>query len=156
MLYYNIPGRGKIEIENVVLDYNGTIAVDGKIVEEVKELIQKLKEHVNVYILTADTYGTVKDECKDLGVNVETFPNDNAGFHKKEIVRKLGGKKTICIGNGYNDIPMFKESILTIAVIEEEGACSQLLLNADIVTRSIIDAIGLLLDENRLKATLRN
>jgi len=156
MLYYNIPGRGKIEIENVVMDYNGTIAVDGKIVEGVKGLIQKLKDCVNVYILTADTYGTARNECKDLGVNVMTFPNENAGIYKKEIVRKLGGNKTLCIGNGYNDIPMFKESILTIAVIEGEGACSKLILNADIVTKSIIDAIELILNENRMKATLRN
>jgi len=52
MIKYKIPGRGEIEIENVVLDYNGTIAVNGKIIEGVKELIQKLKEYVNVYILT--------------------------------------------------------------------------------------------------------
>ena len=33
MLIYEIPGRGDIEIENIVFDYNGTIAVDGKILE---------------------------------------------------------------------------------------------------------------------------
>ena len=71
-------------------------------------------------------------------------------------MRKLNGRKTICVGNGYNDIPMFKESILTIAVIEGEGACGKLLLNADIVTRSIIDAIEIILNENKVKATLRN
>lgn len=156
MIKYRIPGRGEIEIENVVLDYNGTIAVNGKIIEGVKELIQKLKEYVNVYILTSDTYGTSESECKGLGVKAITFPNENAGLYKKEIVRKLNGRKTICVGNGYNDIPMFKESILTIAVIEGEGACGKLLLNADIVTRSIIDAIEIILNENKVKATLRN
>ena len=156
MLCYDIPGRGKIEIENVVIDYNGTIAVDGKAIEGVKELIERLKKHVNVFILTADTYGTARNECKNFGVNIMTFPNENAGFYKKEIVRKLGGKKTLCVGNGYNDIPMFKESILTIAVIEREGACSKLILNSDIVTRSITEAIELILDEKRMKATLRN
>ena len=34
MLRYEISGRGVVEIENLVLDYNGTIAVDGKLVEE--------------------------------------------------------------------------------------------------------------------------
>jgi P-type E1-E2 ATPase len=156
MLCYDIPGRGRIEIENVVLDYNGTIAVDGKIIGGVKELLEKLKKHVKVYVLTADTYGIAINECKNLGVNIMTFPNEDSGFYKKEIVRKLGGRNTLCIGNGYNDIPMFKEAILSIAVIEGEGASSKLILNADIVTKSIIDAIKLILDENRMKATLRN
>lgn len=156
MIKYKIPGRGEIEIENVVLDYNGTIAVNGKIAKEVKELIQKLKEYVNVYVLTSDTYGTAEDECTDLGIEVITFPNENSGLHKKEIVKKLNGKRTLCVGNGYNDVPMFKEAILTIAVIEGEGASGKLLLNSDIVTRSIVDAIGIVLDENKVKAILRN
>ncbi|MDD2446497.1 MAG: HAD family hydrolase [Tissierellia bacterium] len=156
MLNYKIPGRGKFEIENIVLDYNGTVAVDGLILDGVKELLSKLKEHANVYILTADTYGTVREECKDLGVEVIRFPNENAGENKKRIVKELNGQKTICIGNGYNDIPMFEESILSIAVIEGEGACGKLLSNSDIVTRSIIDALNIILNEKKLAATLRN
>ncbi len=60
MLIYEIPGRGDIEIENIVFDYNGTIAVDGKILAGVKGLLLELRKYVNIYILTADTYGTVK------------------------------------------------------------------------------------------------
>ena len=156
MLIYEIPGRGKLEIENVVLDYNGTIGENGKIIEGVKEILYKLKKYVNVYILTADTYGTVREECRTLGVHILTFPKENAGLSKKEIVRKLDGHKTICIGNGYNDIPMFKEGILSIAVIEGEGACGKLLINADIVARSIVEALNIVLDENKVKATLRS
>lgn len=156
VLVYEIPGREKIEIENVVLDYNGTIAVDGKIIEGIKELISELREYVNIYILTADTYGTVKEECVDVKAEILTFPNENAGESKKEIVKKLNGKKTICIGNGYNDIPMFKESILSIAVIEGEGASGKLLAHSDIVTRSIIEALQIILNKNKVKATLRN
>lgn len=156
MLHYIIPGRGELKIENVVLDYNGTIAVDGRIIEGVRERINKLKEHVNVYILTADTYGTAKEECNNLGVNVLYFPKEDSGIFKKEMAMKLNGHKTICVGNGYNDIPMFKESILSVAVIEGEGSCGKLLANADIVTRSIIEALDIILDENKIKATLRS
>lgn len=156
MLHYKIPGRGELEIENIVLDYNGTIAVDGKIIEGVKELLLELKEYVNIYVLTADTYGTAKEELKDLGVKVLTFPSDRAGASKKEIVMEMDGDKTICVGNGYNDLPMFKECILSIAVIEGEGAYGKLIANADIVARSILDALNIVLSKNRVKATLRN
>lgn len=156
MITYEIPGREKIEIENVVLDYNGTIAVDGKVIEGAKELISKLRKYTNIYVLTADTYGTVREECSDIDAEVLTFPKENAGEFKREIVEKLNGQNTICVGNGYNDIPMFIKSILSIAVIEGEGASGKLLAYADIVTRSIIEALEIILNKNKVKAALRN
>ena len=38
LLIYEIPGRDNIQIENIVFDYNGTIAVDGKLVIGVKRV----------------------------------------------------------------------------------------------------------------------
>lgn len=156
MRLYEIPGRNNIKIENIVFDYNGTIAIDGRLIDDVKELINKLAEATNIYILTADTYGTVENECIGINAEVLTFPKENAGESKKEIVKKLGGDKTICLGNGYNDILMFKEAILSIGIIEREGASGKLLANADIVSRSIIEALEILLNKNMVKATLRN
>ena len=156
MLVYNIPCRGEIEIENVVFDYNGTIAVDGKLIDEAKKLILKLKEYANIHILTADTYGTVEKECLKLGVKVATFPKEMASLSKKEIVENLNPEKTICVGNGYNDIEMFKICKISIAVIEKEGCSGKLLAHSDIVTGSINDAINIILYENRMKATLRS
>lgn len=156
MLLYEIPGRDNIQINNVVFDYNGTIAVNGKLIEGVKERINKLAEDVKVYILTADTYGTVERECKDINCKVLTFPKDKAGQFKKNIVKDLNGKYTICVGNGYNDIPMFQESILSIGIIEGEGASGKLIAQSDIVVGSIIDALNIILNKNMIKATLRN
>jgi soluble P-type ATPase len=156
MIIFEIPGRENINIKNIVFDYNGTIAVDGKLIEGVGEIINKLAADADIYILTADTYGTVKQECKDINAKVLTFPKENAGESKEEIVRELGGNNTICIGNGYNDILMFKESILSIAIIEGEGTSGKLLAHADIVARSIKEALKILLNKNMVKATLRN
>ena len=88
MISYEIPGRGTIEIKNLVLDYNGTIAVDGRLIEGVAQRINKLAEKVDIYVLTADTYGTVKDECQVLKAEVMTFPRENAGKSKREIYTK--------------------------------------------------------------------
>ncbi len=65
MLEIEIPGKGKINIENIVFDYNGTLALNGKLDEKAKSYLLKLKELVDIYILTADTYGTVIKECKE-------------------------------------------------------------------------------------------
>lgn len=156
MLIYKIPGRDVIEIENIVFDYNGTIAVDGKILKGVRELLSELENCVNIYILTADTFGSVEKECSDINAKVLTFPNENAGEFKKNIVKKLGRDSTICVGNGYNDIAMFKEAVISIAVIEGEGASATLLLSADIVAKSIIEAMDIISNENKMKSVLRN
>lgn len=156
MLTYNIPGTGEIRIENVVFDYNGTVAVDGKLIRGVKESLIELKNYANIYILTADTYGTVKTQCSDLGIDVKTFPKENAGLFKKEIVEKLGAGSTICVGNGVNDVEMFKICKISIATIEGEGCSGRLLIHTDIAVRSIGEAIGLILSKDRMKATLRN
>lgn len=51
----DIEGWGNIDIGNIVIDLNGTIATDGKIPIEVKEKINSLAKKVKIYVLTADT-----------------------------------------------------------------------------------------------------
>ncbi|NMC74942.1 MAG: hypothetical protein GYA56_11410 [Geobacteraceae bacterium] len=57
--------------------------------------------------------------------------------------------------NGNNDRLMLKAARLGIAVCEGEGCAVAALMNADIQARSIGEALGLLLNPKRLKATLR-
>lgn len=155
MIAINIPGREAIDASNIVFDYNGTLAVNGRMNQNTIDVLIRLKEIADVYILTADTYGTVKSECINLGVKVKTFPKEGAAIFKREIVEKLPGK-SICIGNGYNDIEMFKAAALSIGVIGEEGFSGKLLAYSDIVVNSIDDAFNLLFNTERIKATLRS
>ena len=43
-----IPGREPIEIKNVVFDYNGTIAIDGQLIEGVDKIINELAGDINL------------------------------------------------------------------------------------------------------------
>ena len=155
MLEIDIPGRGTFGIRYVVCDYNGTIAVDGHLIEGVASRIREIAEFAQVSVLTADTFGTVRTECDDLPVDVRVFARDDASACKATIVRELGAEGCVCIGNGFNDIAMFGEAALSIAVIGGEGACAKLLTCADVVVTSPLDAFDLLLNPNRLRATLR-
>lgn len=119
--------------------------------------IKELKDNnVNIFVITADTYGTVMEQCIELPVEVEVFNKENASEDKKQIVKKLGYDMTVTIGNGRNDIEMFKNSIISIAVIGKEGCLSKAIFEADIVVNNITDAIDLLLKHNRIIATMRN
>lgn len=155
-MVFKIPGHETIEIENVVLDYNGTIAIDGKLVEGVAELINELSSKISFHVLTADTFGTVKKELASVNCKVVIIPNNNQDISKLDYVIKLGKDKTLCVGNGKNDKLMLKESILGIAVVQNEGVCVESLLVADIACQSILDVFEIFKSPNRLKATLRN
>ena len=138
-----------------MFDYNGTIAVDGKVLPELRERIEALLKLVPVYVLTADTYGTVRAQCEPLGMIVHTFPREGAAQCKEEIVKALPGASA-CFGNGFNDIEMFGAAALSVAILEGEGLCASLLPHADVLVRSAAEGLDLLLKEGRLKATLRS
>jgi soluble P-type ATPase len=56
-------------IENIVIDLNGTIATDGRVLLKVKEKINSLSDQAKIHIPTADTQGTADEET--LGMNAE-------------------------------------------------------------------------------------
>ena len=155
MFNLEIPGYGKLEIQNLVLDYNGTIARDGKLLEGVRDMINKLIPMVDVHIITADTYGTVEKEIGDMPVKVKIIKGDNELVEKRDYLKEIGPQITMAIGNGYNDQLLLREAKVSVVVVGSE-ACSTILLNiADLVVKDIYDAIGLLLNPDRLKASLR-
>lgn len=151
----DIPGYRELELSCLVLDYNGTIALDGTIAPETKEAICRLSHTYSIYVLTADTHGTAASNCCGLPLTIRTFPKGSAMEAKLDIIRSLGADRCVAIGNGRNDCLMCKESALSIAVMAEEGACSALIAATDICTRSILDALALLEKPKRLIATLR-
>lgn len=156
MIEIDIPGRNNFKIENIVFDYNGTVAVDGMMNTEVKEMLTKLNQYLNVYIITADTYGNVRSQCEGLPVKIETFSKGNATFYKKQFVEKIGAEFTIAVGNGLNDVGMFKASALAIAVIEEEGCASEAIIHSNITVKSIKNVFNMIIKKSRIKATLRD
>ena len=151
-----IPGRESIEIKNIVLDYNGTIAVDGKLIKDVSNTINALSNSYNFYVITADTYGSVEKELKDTNCEIIKIPKDTQDISKLNFVKKVGSNTTLAVGNGRNDKLMLKEAVLGIGILQEEGICTETLLNSDIISKSILDVFAYLKDPNRLIATLRN
>lgn len=154
MLRIPIPGREALTLSHLVLDYNGTIAEDGNIIEGIRPRLDALSKDLSICVITADTHGTAAKRCEGLPLQVLTFPTTEVGRIKAEEVHKLSGG-VVTIGNGYNDIPMSDAADLSICVIGREGCCGALLMHTDVVVTSIEDALDLLLIPDRLRATLR-
>jgi P-type E1-E2 ATPase len=155
MIDIDIPDWGNIEIENLVLDLNGTLATDGKIPPEVKEKINFLSTQIKIYILTADTQGTASEEIGTLDAKLVRLPEQDSKTGKFEFLKTLEPEMTAAIGNGNNDQLILKEAALGIAVLGDEGISVSTMKNTDIVVKNISDALDLFLKPKRLIATLR-
>jgi len=156
MLKIDIPGHKTFVLSFLVLDYNGTIACDGRLLPGVRDRLEALSKNVSIHILTADTFGSVQSEMAGIPCEVAVIAKENQTQAKADYVRRVGTQRTVSVGNGRNDALMLKEAVLGIAVVQEEGGAVETLLGADIVTHSILDALDLLLHPLRLTATLRS
>lgn len=156
MIQIDIPGSGGLEIAHLVLDYNGTIARDGDLIEGVAEIITALGARLSVHVLTADTHGTVKEKLGDLPCALHVIPPGNQERTKYDYVARLGVENVAAVGNGANDRLMLREAALGIGVIQAEGASFKAIREASVVCTSIHDALNLLIEPARLRATLRN
>jgi len=156
MIEIDVPGYENLKLEYLVLDYNGTIAVDGTLVDGVSQLLRDLSRRIEIHIITADTFGSASDQLSGLPMELTIIPEKGQTEAKAAYVRKLGCDRTVAVGNGRNDRLMLSESSLGIAVILKEGAAADTVSSADIVVTDIIAALELLVYSRRLIATLRS
>lgn len=155
MIIIDIPGGSKIEAEHLVLDYNGTLAVDGKLTDGVRSGLEQLSKKLKIHIITADTFGMSENELAGINCNLKVLSSSLQDVYKEAYIINLGKEKVVAIGNGRNDALMLKSAALGILVIQEEGASVDALLNADMVCNNIRDALALLDKPLRIVATLR-
>jgi len=155
LIEIDIPGKGVYRFEHLVLDLNGTISLDGAVIEGVSERLELLRRLVDIVIVTADTQGKAQELGEDLRVKIHILHPGDEQKQKLRLVRQLGSAVTVSMGNGSNDASMLKESGLGICILGPEGASSETMANCDLVISDINAALDLLLKPGRLIATLR-
>jgi soluble P-type ATPase len=155
MIEIDIPGNRIIRLQNLLFDYNGTLAVDGSLLPNVKEMLIELSGKLNIHIVTADTFGMVKEKMSGLECTINIITAGNEQLQKLSYLQSLKAEETVCMGNGSNDVLMLEQATLGILVIGNEGAAASCFKHADIVCNNIQDALNLLLNPQRIIATLR-
>lgn len=156
MLRIEIPGRQVLELEHLVLDVNGTLAVDGVLLDGVEDAINELKKELDITLLTADTFGRGAELADRLGVRLKVLIPGDERKQKEACIRQLGEASCAAIGQGANDEWMLKRAALGICVLSKEGTAVATLRAADIVARDGVEALQLLCHPRRLVATLRS
>jgi P-type E1-E2 ATPase len=155
MIELTIPGRGTVQLEHLVCDVNGTLAVDGKLIAGVAQALHGLRDRLAIHLVTADTHGkqAIIDQQLDLTA-VRLTPGDESG-QKAAYVRRLGAASVVALGQGANDAGMLSAAAIGIATMSPEGLAVETLLSADLVVSDILAAFELLEKPIRLVATLR-
>jgi P-type E1-E2 ATPase len=156
MLEIDIPGYRTLRLEHLILDYNGTLACDGELLDGVSDRLAALADRLQIHILTGDTFGKARAGLIGIPCELLVLPVEGQDQLKLEYIRRLGSDTTVCVGNGRNDRLMLTEAGLGIAVVQAEGAAVQTVLAAAVLLPDILAALDLLLHPLRLVATLRS
>ncbi|MBN1354728.1 HAD hydrolase family protein [bacterium] len=150
-----IPGWKTLDIRTAVFDYNGTIARDGRIDDTLRVKLGKLADVMPVRVLTADTFNNVNIMLEGFEGQIEIIPREKQAESKRDFVLKLGREHVVAFGNGANDQLMLETAALGICIAGPEGAALETVMAADILIPDIGNAIDLLFNPDRLRASLR-
>jgi len=155
MIELNIPGMGTFQLDHLVCDVNGTLAVDGKLLDGVVQKLTNLRDRLTVHLVTADTHGRQREIDQMLNITgIRLHPGGEAE-QKAAYVTRLGAERVIAIGQGANDALMLKTAALGICILSPEGTAVTALQAADLVTNNILSAFDLIENPIRIVATLR-
>jgi len=155
MIELSIPGRGSLRLQHLVTDVNGTLAIDGILIEGIARRIASIQDRLSVHLLTADTHGRQSAIDQQLNLSATRLVAGNEQEQKRSYVQRLGPECVVAIGQGANDAAMLKTAALGICVMSAEGIAVETLLAADVVAPDILAALDLLEKPIRLVATLR-
>lgn len=155
MIRIEVPGGLSLELQYLVLDFNGTLACDGRLLASARERLERLSQSIEIHVVTGDTFKRARSELAGLPCRLHVLEATGQARAKLDYVRQLAPERTAGIGNGRNDALMLEACALGIAVVQAEGAAAATLAVADVVARDIADALDLLLYPQRLAATLR-
>jgi P-type E1-E2 ATPase len=151
-LGFDIPGSAPLRLDYLLLDVNGTLTDRATLIDGVEERIGRLREALEVTLLSADTFGNLDAIAERLRLRADRI---SRGEEKRVYVERLGAERCAAIGNGANDEAMLKLARLGIAVVGREGASATTVRAADVICHSIVDALDLLLSQDALTSTLR-
>jgi len=155
MIELHIPGSGVLQLEHLVSDVNGTLAVDGTLHEGLPRLLAQLRDRLEIHLLTSDLHGKQSIIDQQLNLHAVRIQAGDESGQKTAYVNNLGWEKVVAIGQGANDAGMLKAAALGICVLSVEGAAVDTLISADLVVPDIISALQLLEKPLRIVSSLR-
>lgn len=154
MISIERPGQKPLEIDFILIDFEGTLASDRRVHPKAKDKINLLSKRTKIYILTKGEKEVVEETLKKVKAEMFHSTEGETSQRKLDLLHQLGAAKTVAIGNGVDDAPMIEEAGLGICIIGKEGTSVEAMKKADVVVTNVLDALDFLLKPLRQKATL--
>ena len=171
MITIQRPGQTNLEIEFILIDFEGTLASDRRVHPKAKDKINLLSKRTKIYILVnppippfnkggeggilaKEEKERVEEALRKVKAEIKYLTQGESSQSKLDLLRRLGPSKTVAIGNGADDVSMIEEAGLGICVFGKEGTFSEAMKKANVVFMNILDALDFLLKPLRQKATL--
>ena len=154
MIFIQRPGRDPLEIDFILIDFEGTLAHDRRVHPKAKDKINLLSKRTKIYILTKGEKEIVEESLKKVKAEIVYLREGESSQGKLDWLRPLGAARTVAVGNGADDVLMIEEAGLGICIIGREGTSAEAMKKADLVFSNVLDAFDFLLKPLRQKATL--
>jgi soluble P-type ATPase len=98
LLRADIRGFGRLRVEHLVLDFNGTLAADGRLLDGVKARLAKLARSLRIHVVTADTFGKACASLRGVDCSLEILRPGSEDRAKARYVRRLGARAVVASG----------------------------------------------------------
>jgi len=154
MIFIQRPGQEPLDIDFILIDFEGTLASDHRVHPKAKDKINLLSKRTKIYILAKEEKEVAEEALRRVKAEIFHLTEGGTSEQKLNLLRQLGPTKTLAIGNGVDDAPVLEEAGLGICVIGREGTSIEAVKRADVVVSDILDALDFLLKPLRQKATL--
>ena len=154
MISIERPGQANLEIDFILIDFEGTLASDRRVHPKAKDKINLLSKRAKIYILTKEGKEQVMEVLRKVKAEIIHFAERDVSARKLDLLRQLGANRTVVIGNGRDDASIIEEATFGICVISREGTAAETIQKADVVVSNILDALDFLLKPLHQKATL--
>ncbi len=154
MISIQRSGMENLDIHYVLIDFEGTLAMDSRVHPKAKEKVNLLSKRATIYILTKSNREKVEKSLRKMKVDIVYVTEGDASQQKLNVLQRLGPHLTAVIGNGLDDLQMMDQAGLGMCVIGKEGSSAEAVAKADLVVTNVLDALDFLLKPLRQRATL--
>ena len=154
MISIQRPGMESLDIHFILIDFEGTLAMDGRVHPKAKDKVNLLSKRATIYILTKSNREKVEETLKKMKVKILYVTEGDSSQQKLDVLQRLGPHQTAVIGNGLDDVRIMEQAGLGMCVIGKEGSSAEAMAKADLVVTHVLDALDFLLKPLRQRATL--
>ena len=96
MISIERPGQGNLEIDFILIDFEGTLASDRRVHPKAKDKINLLSKRAKIYILTKEGKEQVMEVLRKVKAEIIHFAEGDVSVRKLDLLRQLGANRGGC------------------------------------------------------------